>query len=309
MQGTEKLHRASVSRLVLALTALLFISVPATAQSTRPAPPGRLVDVGGYRVHLYCTGSGGPTVLIAGGGFSFDWDLVQAAAENFTTVCTYDVSGTAWSDSGPKLTCRERGNELQNLIRAAHLQTPLVLTGLSIGGCVVRLYAAEHRSDVAGMVIVDHAFQPDPPSNKSTLGSGSDLDAPPVLIVQTPVLVTVEDSSKFSQLPERIQQLHRWAMSLNPKLPAWNDAEDCLSQLKTAVRGPYPLGDMPLAVVSTDNQAPGYDRLQEELLALSHASSHFVAEHSFHAIEIDAPDVVVAAIRKVVESARMRSPR
>jgi hypothetical protein len=90
-------------------------------------------------------------------------------------------------------------------------------------------------------------------------------------------------------------------MSLHPVLPTWEDAEECLAQFKPA---DFPLGNRPLVVVSTNNQARGYERLQRELLALSHASAQMFANRSVHAVEIDQPDVVVAAIRKVVESVR-----
>jgi len=268
-----------------------------------PTPPGRLVDVGGYRVHLYCTGAGRPAVMVVGAGFSFEWTLVQTAVARFTTICTYDVSGTAWSDRGPELTCHARADEVHRLLRAARIEGPYVLAGLSIGGCVARLYAAEHPGEVSGMVIVDHAFSPDPPADAGKTRE-SDLDSPPVLIYQAPIVLTTEDTSKFDHLPETAQQLHRWAMSLNPRLPAWADAEDCLAELKKAERGPQPLGEMPLVVVSTNNQAPGYDRLQKSLLALSGGSSQMTALRSFHAVEIDEPEVVTAAIRRVVESVR-----
>jgi pimeloyl-ACP methyl ester carboxylesterase len=296
--------RSGAIALRMALLALP-LCVPASTQLARPDPPGRLIDLGGYRVHLYCTGSGSPAVMVVGSGFSFDWGLVQPEVSKFTTVCTYDLSGTAWSDPGPALNCRERVNEVRKLVRAAHLGEPLVLTGLSLGGCVARLYAAQYPSAVSGMVIVDHAFlpDPDPDAAKSALGASEGVDSPPVLIYQAPIEITVEDGSNFSQLPERIRRLHAWAASLHPKLPTWEDAADCLAQLKTA-SGPFPLGELPLAIVSTNNQARGYSRLQSGLLALSRRSFQMLAGRSFHSVEIDQPEVVVAAIRRVVESAR-----
>jgi len=276
--------------------ALFLLAAVAAAQT--PAPPGRLVDVGGYRVHLYCTGQGSPTVLVVGAGFSSDWALVQPAVARLTTICTYDVSGTAWSDPGPPLTCRARVSEVHKLVLAAKLTTPLVLTGLSIGGCVARLYAAVYPTEVAGMVIVDHAFQPDPnPDAARGPRASPGYDTPPVLIGQTPIALSVEDASAFQNLPESARQLHRWAMSLHPKLPTWADAEDCLKLLQPV----RPLGDLPLAVVSTGNQARGYERLQNELLALSHRSIQLIADRSFHAVQIDQPEVVVSAIRHVVD--------
>jgi pimeloyl-ACP methyl ester carboxylesterase len=94
-------------------------------------------------------------------------------------------------------------NEVHKLMRAAPIKAPVVLVGLSIGACVARLYAAEYPAEVAGMVIVDHAFfpDPDPDAGKHQAGSSAGLDSPPVLIEQTPIEITVEDSSKFANLP------------------------------------------------------------------------------------------------------------
>ena len=236
--------------------------------------------------------------MIVGAGFSFDWALVQPAVAKFAAVCTYDASGTAWSDPGPALDCRGRVNEVRRVMQAAPLKAPYVLVGLSIGACVARLYAAEYPAEVSGMVIVDHAFLPDPDSDSGkATGNFAGLDSPPRLLVQTPIDVTVEDSSEFGNLPARARELHHWAMSLHPKLPTGEDAQDCLAQLKNAPS----LGDLPLVVVSTGNETRGYARLQSELLALSRRSSQMIAGRSFHSVEIDQPDVVIAAIRRVVE--------
>ncbi len=234
--------------------------------------------------------------MIVGAGFSFDWALVQPEVAKFSTVCTYDVSGMAWSDPGPELTCRQRVSEVHKLIRAAPVKTPVVLVGLSIGACVARLYASEYPADVAGMVIVDHAFSPDRDPESVKPRSGAGFDTPPVLIEQTPIELTVEDISHFENLPAQSRELHRWAMSLHPKLPSAETLDDCLAQLKNATS----LGGLPLVVVSTANEARGYSRLQHELLALSRRSSQMKAERSFHAVEIDQPEVVIAAIRQVL---------
>jgi len=245
-------------------------------------------------------------VVVVGGGFSFDWGLVQPDVAKFTKICTYDVSGTAWSDPGPVLSCQVRVNEVHNLLTNARIDGPYVLVGLSVGALVARLYASLYPSEVAGMVIVDHAFidvGSDPPSaiaNPSFAG----LDSPPVLIHQTPIILTVEDTSDFRKLPESIQKLHRWAESLKPALPTVETAEDCLARLKGTGQAPHPLGNTPLVVVSTGNDLPNYKKLQTELLSLSNRSQQVMAESSFHSVEIDQPGVVVNAIRRVVDMAR-----
>jgi pimeloyl-ACP methyl ester carboxylesterase len=274
-----------------------------------PAPPGALVDVGGYRVHLYCTGEAAPTVMIAGAGFSFDWALVQPEVAKFSRVCTYDPAGFAWSDAGPGPGCAGRVDEIHKLLQHAGVNGPYVLTGLSIGGLVARLYAARYPDDVAGMVIVDHAFlNPggETPVNTSTSRPG--LDSPPVLISQTPIVLSVEDISHFENLPARTRDLHRWAMSLHPGLPTVETAEGCIADVDAATRNlAQPLGDMPLAVVSTANTSPNYSKLQAMLLGLSRNSKQFLADKSLHAVEIDQPDVVIRAIHEVVDAVRKKN--
>ncbi|HYL73613.1 MAG TPA: alpha/beta hydrolase [Bryobacteraceae bacterium] len=285
--------------------ALAFLTV-ACAQS--PPPLGRLVDVGGYRVHLNCTGEGSPTVMIVGAGFSFDWALVQPEVARFTRVCTYDPSGLAWSDPGPGATCPQRVAEIHQLLKSAEIEGPYVLTGLSVGALITRYYAHQFPAEVAGMVIVDHAFLnpvDDPPKRTTIAAPG--LDSPPVLIHQEPIVFTVEDISNFNNLPERSRQLHRWAMSLHPVLPTFETATKCSAEAEAAETRPDPLGDLPLVVVSTANDSPNYPKLQAKLLKLSHNSKQLIASRSFHAVEIDQPEVVVRAIRQVVDAARDHS--
>ena len=137
----------------------------AQAQNSAPpyAPPGKMVDLGGYRVHLDCEGAGSPTVMIVG-GFSFDWSLVQPEIAKVTRVCTYDASGTAWSEPFPNGSGRECPawvNEVRDVLRRGQEKGPYVLVGLSAGAVVARLYAMSYPGEVAGMVLVDHAFLPD----------------------------------------------------------------------------------------------------------------------------------------------------
>src|SRR5262245_42138478 len=79
-------------RLAIVFVLLCVIPIATLAQKVAtdhspPPPPGKLVDVGGYRVHLFCTGTGSPTVVIVGAGYSFDWGLVQPEVARFTQVC------------------------------------------------------------------------------------------------------------------------------------------------------------------------------------------------------------------------------
>jgi pimeloyl-ACP methyl ester carboxylesterase len=295
--------------LVLLLTAASFAQVP-PAQKVKAAPyppPGKLVDVGGYRVHLNCTGEGSPTVMIVGGGFSFDWSLVQPEIAQWTRVCTYDASGTAWSDPGPGRSCPAWVNEVHELAKRAQLPGPYVLVGFSAGAIVARLYASAYPGEVAGMVIVDHAFLPKPkaPSPAATASDFSGVDTPPAVLSMTPVIFSHADEPGFRNLPKQAQELDQWANSISPDLPAEGTAEQCLSAAEAAVQGrPYPLREIPLAVISTGNDAAGYSELQRHLLALSRNSRQLMAMKSFHSVEISQPDVVVDGIRRVITAVR-----
>ena len=136
----------------------VFVVAQQAATSRVSEPQGRLIDVGGYRLHINSTGKGKPTViLIAGSGdFSFDWSLVQPAVSRFSRVCSYDRAGLAWSDVGPTpRTMRQEAYELHVLLEKAKLKAPFVLVGHSVGGLIARVYAAEYPREVAGMILVD----------------------------------------------------------------------------------------------------------------------------------------------------------
>jgi pimeloyl-ACP methyl ester carboxylesterase len=133
----------------------------AAAPSATPAPPGKLVDVGGWNLHLNCTGmpqTGVPTVVFesGAGGTSFDWYFVQSEVANFTRACSYDRAGTAWSDVGPHpRTVHQMAFELHTLLANAGVSGPYVIVGHSFGGIIVRTFQAQYPQDVAGMVLVD----------------------------------------------------------------------------------------------------------------------------------------------------------
>src|SRR5688500_6171816 len=104
--------RAWTRRILIGACMALAVAVLAGATYQRVAtrrelattpPPGRLVDVGGHKLHIWCIGSGTPTVVLENGlgGMSAEWGFVQPEAAQFTRVCSYDRAGLGYSDSGP----------------------------------------------------------------------------------------------------------------------------------------------------------------------------------------------------------------
>lgn len=121
-------------------------------------PPGLLVEVDDFRMHLYCIGQGSPTVVLDSGiGDSWlSWRKVQPDVAMFTRVCSYDRAGMGWSDKSPNpRTSKFIATELHALLKNASILPPFVLVGHSFGGLNMRMYASLYPADVAGVVLVD----------------------------------------------------------------------------------------------------------------------------------------------------------
>ena len=144
----------------------LYQALAGAADARAYPPPGRLVDVGGYRLHIACFGErrpGTPTVVLEDGSAgvgSIDWRPVQALVAPATRVCAYDRAGFGWSDPGPAPRTAGRVTaELHTLLRGAGEEGPYVLAGHSLGGYFNRVYASAHPGEVAGMVLVDASHE------------------------------------------------------------------------------------------------------------------------------------------------------
>jgi pimeloyl-ACP methyl ester carboxylesterase len=325
---------------VAAFTFCLAVRVGA-ASSSQPAAPGKLVELGGHRLHVNCTGKGSPTVVIENGlgDFSFDWILVQNKVAAFTRVCTYDRAGYAWSEPGPKpRTFAQINMELRDALARLHEPGPYVLVGHSYGGPLIRNFVAMYPHDVAGMVQVDAAFE----GARVGIGGGKTMrlgaDAKGLAIPQP--RETMKDSDKpaappasqpaaeqmldpmYKVLPPEQQKWQLWAQGL----PQMEDAEGSQMEwsgeyfakwLATPQEGS--LGSIPLVVLT--RAEGGYDNSQDvpaaqleqerkdgqaKLTKLS-SNSKQIFVHSGHNMDLEAPDDVTAAIRLVVNAARNHS--
>ena len=150
-----------IGLLTLAASGTIYQTVATALDRRVYPPPGQLVDVGGYRLHLLCTGSqtaGRPTVVLDASfpGTVSNWAWVQPELAKTTRVCAYDRAGLGWSDPGPApRDALSHARELHTLLQHAGVAGPYVLVGHSLGGLSVRMYADQYPDDVAGMVLIE----------------------------------------------------------------------------------------------------------------------------------------------------------
>jgi pimeloyl-ACP methyl ester carboxylesterase len=252
-----------------------------------PLLPGRLIDLGGYKLHLNCTGQGSPAVvLLAGAGdFSFDWDLVQPQVAKFTRVCSYDRAGEAWSDLGPRpRTMFQEAFDVHRLLSPAGEHGPYILVGQSLGGMIARIFAVRCPADAASLVLVDsfdedaQLFMNGKLVRVRTLSKGRRIPAPRTSVTSDDALspeekekieamikqfkIKPEIDAPFDKLPAAVQMERIWALSQLKHFAA--TADDYLPEETAKIyvetrAATFPLGNLPLIVLSRskDDYPPG----------------------------------------------------
>jgi pimeloyl-ACP methyl ester carboxylesterase len=317
------------------ITLILLLLFTQLAHASDPPPPGKMVDVGGYRLHLNCTGNGSPTVVLVSGlgDYSFDWSLVQQPLSAKTRVCSYDRAGYAWSDFDPKPRSLQRAvDELHTLLRSAKVSTPYVLVGHSWGGLIVRVFASQHRDLVAGMLLIDSSHEDqlnviDGKAVRPRMLTKEQLnamfDAEDAAMQTAPAPANPKPARReihppFDRLTPQAQKLQLWAWSKKRAGDVSDFQEPLILVHETRRDRPHPYGDLPLIVISkgiNDDEADGelsagqiyqdHMRLQADLVQLSTNSMQIIAEKSGHRIQLEQPQLVIDAIVRVLEASRL----
>jgi pimeloyl-ACP methyl ester carboxylesterase len=293
-----------------------------------------MVDVGGgYRLHLHCTGipasEDAPTVILdAGlGGYSQDWIWVHPKVAEFARVCAYDRAGYAWSDPGadPR-DSRQIVAELHTLLNNAGVSPPYVLVGQSFGGLNARFYAKQYPDQVAGVVLVDatpdHIYD-----NPAFSMPQREKDRGEILMFRTVTMLARYGVLRlFVQLAgaEPLTFLEDYPPEIRANVLAMSFLhtdyyETTVDELVTfekstrQVQAAPPDPDIPYIVIVRrlldEQDGPEIDpaqeeawrRLQTELAKSLPDGTLVIAEESDHIIHINQPDLVVEAIRQIVE--------
>lgn len=122
----------------------IYQALATSRERRRFLPHGKLIEINGRNWHYQIMGEGYPTVIVDSGtgGTHLDWQFVQPEVAKFTTILTYDRAGYGWSDpSSEPRTAEQVVRELQQLLRAAEIEPPYVLVGMSLSGLFSRLFA------------------------------------------------------------------------------------------------------------------------------------------------------------------------
>lgn len=291
-------------------------------------PPGRMVDVGGRKLHLHCTGAGSPTVVLEAGASSFaiDWTLVQQEVTRTKRVCSYDRAGYGWSDSSTAATRASEELDLRALLEKGGEAPPYILVGASLGGLFVRLYQAEYPAHVVGMVLIDAAAE----NRMFTFFEGqavtiASLSADQLRSTIAPRDVRVprrspQTGAPFDRLPPALyelrikldQRLIAAVPDIVPYLIVLEGAERQRARLARllalSTEQAHPLGDRPLVVLTRGLEwSQGLQDAHAEVARLSTNSRHTVVAGAGHEIHLFEPKAVIQAIADVIEGARTKA--
>jgi len=299
--------------------------------------PQQMVDIGGRRLHLYCSGTGSPTVVFdapsADAGWS--WHAVQPAVARRTRACVYDRAGLGYSDPSPLPgTSGNAVADLHTLLQKAGIAPPYVLVGTSYGGGNVQLYTYRHPEQVQGLVLVEPQHENEIARlDKASQGKWSQLSAAQAAIWPYCVAAAekgfVPGGEAFVQCTGGIQpiygrQLTAARLAAETSVSYWHAAasEEAHFDVSRAELGAArrPFGDLPLVVLTRGvspfavpgkpqselNKATERENLamHKELAALSSRGSQRVVPGAGHIIQQDRPEAVVRAISDVLDGLR-----
>src|SRR5215207_8744893 len=330
VRARRQLHSRSRRWLLYPVLAVLAVAsvgggyetVREKADANAYPMPGQLIDAGGHRHHLNCTGSGSPTVVLQPGGGDFSsvmaWIAPAVAAE--TRVCVYDRAGRGWSEPADSPQDATRiALDLHTLLQRANVPGPYVLAGHSFGGLYVLTYADRYPGEVAGMVLVDStnpATQADPAKAKAydpgSYDAVTDRFSALGAAAARISLVRLVGSFGYGDLPMRSRDEVRAGTATPAYAAGWIDefVQSNASGAEAAMLTDF--GGKPLVVLTAGGETdPTHDAAQIKLAAVSTDSSHRVVDGASHAgmmFNEQYAKTYTRAIIDVVASVRSSAP-
>jgi pimeloyl-ACP methyl ester carboxylesterase len=326
VQSRRSLHNWSRRAVLYPVLAVLLLAavgggyetIRETLDDAAYAMPGQLIDVGSHKLHISCTGSGSPTVILEAGlgepaVMMSGW--IQPGVATATRVCVYDRAGKGWSE--PAESPRDGvaiATDLHTLLRQAEIDGPYVLAGHSSGGVYVQVFAARYADEVAGMVLLDSQ----PPGALTNLpGYAGEYNGLRRVTALFPSLarlgvMRLAYTSAAAGLPPEARAEERAFWSTASHNRSLRDEVAGLEAALTQAQALTSLGDRPLVVVTAVEDAhAGWLPLQEKMASLSTNSTQRVIQDATHTSLIeDQGDsaISIQAILDVVDAVRSGEP-
>lgn len=319
---------------ILMIAGAIYQSAASASDEKKYPPPGKLYDVGEYRLHLYCVGEGSPTVILEAGAGNpaLGWYFVQKDVAGFTRVCAYDRPGYGWSEPASSPLTREQvATTLHRLLETAGVPSPYILVGHSAGGEYIRSFERQYPTDVVGMVLVDSSHETETLRYPAKFLEGRKTQSLTMRICRalSPFGVIRATRLWYSLIPKTLvsSDIGDAVMSTMYRTTYCkaSDDENTVFEVLGQADKPGSLGDLPLVVLSagalydaipkavvTSLGGPDvlalvikvHDENQQLLVELSTQGKLIVAEKSGHEIHWYQPQFVIDAIQEIVEQVR-----
>ena len=322
---------------------LLYQAIGRYRDRRRVPPPGRLIDFGPRRLHLYEQGSGSPAVILEAGiaGTSLGWALVQPEIAKFTRVCGYDRAGLGWSDAALSVpSVSDALIDLHTLLSRANVPPPYVLVGHSFGGLLVRAYAHRMPEEVAGLILIDPVsiayWTGCSPREKARLALGARFSRRGALLARLgvvrlalaallgggrlfPKLISRVSAGKGRGTVERlVGEVRKLPRDVWPAIAShWSDPK-CFRAMAAALESlPENAREMldtsvpaqiPLVILSAADSTKLEWEEREKWVRESQNGIHVRVANSGHWIQLEQPEIVVDAVRNLIFSLRAARP-
>lgn len=305
---TVRVLRVSMLAFVLVLYCPLTTDASVDYAGGQSDAPGTLVWVGKHRLHLHCVGTGSPTVVFESGlgGSSLDWTLVQPQVAKFTRACTYDRAGYGWSDVGPPpRDSAHISRELATLLGNASVPAPYLLVGHSFGGFNVRLYGHNHPRQLAGLLLIDASHE-DQFRRLEAAGVQSTAPRGRSFVIRNAFQIP-------AAMPEETAELARsFALNLGNVVAVRSELAHFRNSAKQLRNTSTPT-NVPVVVIShridalansgiEARRANIWMGLQLDLVRRAPLGKHVIAATEDHYVHLSQPQLVVDAIRNMIET-------
>ncbi|OAB37930.1 hypothetical protein PMSM_01940 [Paenibacillus macquariensis subsp. macquariensis] len=288
----------------------LFQMISTTYQRNQYNPSGRMIEINQHNMHVNVSGEGSLTIILESGmgGCSLDWCHVQPELSELATVISYDRAGFGWSNPSPSVpTCQQYLDDLRSLLATLDRKPPFLLVGHSYGGMIMRLFAATYPDEVMGLVLVDstHEYrylsdQIDP-VRKNQRKKALQLYRLGYLLapIAIPRLMRMHIGSKRLS-PEILKK----AQALGYRTSAYKSAYSELLNIGESsiqlLQAPQLSNNLPVIVLSAGRQPEDWIKEQKYLLHLTPLTTQIIVDDSWHAIQIHRPDVVIDAVKSLL---------